>query len=485
MWKSLVLLAALGGGDETVLLDFTASWCGPCRQMAPVVERLVSEGYPVRKVDIDQEGNLAAKYGVRQVPCFVLVSGGKEISRLHGPVSHARLVRMFEEVRGASAAAAGPERAGAAPIARGQSPDAPLAGSPPPDPFRGRASASASGSREQLSAPTVGGGAADPARKRAIDATVLITVEEPSGKSHGTGTIIDVRNGEALVLTCGHLFRNLPAGTRILVRPCTSPNAEPRQAALLEFDAEQRDIGLVSFRLQGWRVAAAQVAPAGYLIQAGMPVFSIGCDRGGPGRMAESKVTGVNRYLGAPNIEAAGQPVEGRSGGGLFSSEGLLVGVCNAADREGDEGIYAALATVHWQLDQVGLRQVYARAGSNFPAVAESESSEPGPRRLENDFAVAAEENLTAVAESEQATTDLASQPLQAVGDDAEVICIVRSRTRPQDRPNVIILDRATPELLKHLRQVQGEHGATAPLSAAAAAIQPRSQPVYRGQSQQ
>ena len=57
-------LAAPAAAEETVLLDFTASWCGPCRQMLPVVDRLAAEGVPVRKVDIDQEPQLAQRFGM-------------------------------------------------------------------------------------------------------------------------------------------------------------------------------------------------------------------------------------------------------------------------------------------------------------------------------------------------------------------------------------------------------------------------------------
>ena len=50
------LLLAATGASETVLYDFQATWCGPCKMMAPVVQQLSTEGYPVRKIDVERDG---------------------------------------------------------------------------------------------------------------------------------------------------------------------------------------------------------------------------------------------------------------------------------------------------------------------------------------------------------------------------------------------------------------------------------------------
>tara|TARA_R110001583_G_scaffold22337_1_gene83798 strand:+ start:63 stop:311 length:249 start_codon:yes stop_codon:yes gene_type:complete len=66
------------------ILYFTASWCGPCKALAPRMQNLSSQ-INYSKIDVDQNSDLSAKYGIRNVPCLVLVNGdGKELNRMVG-----------------------------------------------------------------------------------------------------------------------------------------------------------------------------------------------------------------------------------------------------------------------------------------------------------------------------------------------------------------------------------------------------------------
>ena len=66
--------AAVAAGD-VVLLNFSASWCGPCRQMAPLVGEITAAGWVVRHVDVDREGDLVRRFAVTGVPCSRTCSG--------------------------------------------------------------------------------------------------------------------------------------------------------------------------------------------------------------------------------------------------------------------------------------------------------------------------------------------------------------------------------------------------------------------------
>jgi len=95
--QAALLVCSLGATGDTTLLDFHADWCGPCREMSRTVDSLASFGYPVRKVNIDHEPQLAAQYRVTGVPCFVLLVDGQEQGRTDGVCSFDRLKRMYEK----------------------------------------------------------------------------------------------------------------------------------------------------------------------------------------------------------------------------------------------------------------------------------------------------------------------------------------------------------------------------------------------------
>ena len=70
-----------------ILVDFYAQWCGPCRMMAPILEKIAStigDKATIAKLDIDKEQNLAAKFQIASIPTLILFKDGKEIKRESG-----------------------------------------------------------------------------------------------------------------------------------------------------------------------------------------------------------------------------------------------------------------------------------------------------------------------------------------------------------------------------------------------------------------
>jgi thioredoxin 1 len=86
--------------DQPVLVDFTASWCGPCRMVSPLVDQLAGEyegRAKVAKVDVDECPNTARKYSIRGVPTLMVLKGGEVVNKIVGAVPKTKLVEMLDE----------------------------------------------------------------------------------------------------------------------------------------------------------------------------------------------------------------------------------------------------------------------------------------------------------------------------------------------------------------------------------------------------
>ena len=485
---ALVAMAITGGGTgETVLLDFYADWCGPCRSMNPTVEQLTAQGYPVRRMNVDQYRDLAQRFGITSIPCFVMIVDGKEAGRVVGPTSLGRLQQLCSLGR---ATAANPSTMLAVPA------PAPPAGAPGGAPSTlgpGRSSMAGNGGPNVPVIPVVYTSA--PQQPPVTDAAMLaasvrLRVEDPQGHSCGSGTIIDARaGGEALVLTCGHLFRDSKGTGKIDVDVYGSSSPVRVPGRLVGYDLE-RDVGLVAFRPQG-PVMVARVAPPGYPLRAGDAVTSVGCNNGDDPSVQHSRVNSLDRFLdpaeqrvgkaaGGPhapwNVQVAGQPIIGRSGGGLFSADGMVIGVCNAAEPEDHEGLFAALGSIYAALDQQGLASLYKQSiappalvpsvggtPSNLVAIDSSSAdrtaasrvripSRETPAELPAAIAGAAPRAATngpaALANGEQAVMD---QIRRRAAEGAEVVCIIRDRNNPQAKSEVITVDRPSSAFVDQL----------------------------------
>lgn len=84
--------------NEAVLVDFYASWCGPCKVMAPIVSELAESGsFSVYKVDVDKVTEAAGKFGVSSIPTFIAFRNGAEVARRVGAVSKQELIGLMDK----------------------------------------------------------------------------------------------------------------------------------------------------------------------------------------------------------------------------------------------------------------------------------------------------------------------------------------------------------------------------------------------------
>ncbi len=84
--------------DKPVLVDFYATWCGPCQTMAPILKQVkdeLGEKVTIIKIDVDKNQALASKFQVRGVPTFVLYKNGKQVWKQAGLVSKRDLITIL------------------------------------------------------------------------------------------------------------------------------------------------------------------------------------------------------------------------------------------------------------------------------------------------------------------------------------------------------------------------------------------------------
>ena len=84
--------------DKTVLIDFYADWCGPCKAYSPIVESVAAENEDIKvvKIDVDNAQDIAYKYQVMSIPTTVVIKDGKEVNRAVGMMSKSDLIEMVK-----------------------------------------------------------------------------------------------------------------------------------------------------------------------------------------------------------------------------------------------------------------------------------------------------------------------------------------------------------------------------------------------------
>ena len=427
----LVLLSCATAAAQTGKLQlyfFTNPGCGPCRQVEPELEQLHREGFSVMKINTSMHPDWTRRFRVTKTPTVVLCSGNTVVASHSGFIDAGTMRGWF------------------------QSANSNLRQTQPSSQAKAASNKSS----------TIHKGTIQPKNELeelAMQATVRLKIDDPEGTSYATGTIIHAFENEALVLTCGHVFRDSDGKGEISAEYGFLENQIRNTVGeLIFYDADARDIGLVAIKTDG-SVKPVSVAAANQPITASQSIFSIGCDHGERPTIRRSEIIRQAKYDGVKKTEIVGRPVNGRSGGGLFTADGKLIGVCNAAVVDVDEGVYVALDTIHWQFEQARLAHLFSpgkatrQVASNDRAFVKADMQVRLARNF-NDIPVRSPLSKTppaAKVASSQRSNEIRTNPV-SLSSDAETELIIVMRRKSDQSSESWTVANPTPDLVQALR---------------------------------
>lgn len=411
---ALLMMAAAPSDQplpDVVLLDFTASYCKHCQDMAPALQRMERSGFPIQEIDTTQHPDVTRQYRVDRLPTFVLVVEGEEVRRFVGLTAERELRRAMND------AAEKLDMRRRAEMARSQPPKQAVPSNafeefeevqnePAAEPmvaandgskrsgiggFFNRMRDGLTGRRQPEEPAEVRGQSPDsevsvtePLPKQA---TVRVHLADGKMRDVGTGTIVHSTEGQSTILTCAHIFKEVSTDAKVRVEVFT-PGEILTYAATVVGGNHESDLAFLQIKNRN-PLPMVPLQPGALNLKQNETLYSYGCDGGAIPSLLTQRVAKVNHFEGAENIVVDVAPVQGRSGGGLFNSSGELVGVCSGAFRQAGEGLYTGVGAVRQLMAQLQLN--FSSSVSETTGFADAEP-EADPREIPNPFAAAEEE---------------------------------------------------------------------------------------------
>lgn len=513
--SAFLLLSCQSSADEfrmdslpdVVLLDFTASYCGPCQQMVPLLQNMENRGFPIRKIDFSANPNLSRQFKVEVIPTLIVMVEGKEIQRFVGLTAEktlcdamnkvarqldadrkaAREAQLAEDTRSATTSPSS-SRPRTNNAAETQGSRSGIAG------FFDRLKSPATATADDFEKAEVRAQSPE-ASPTAVErnsiphkATVRVRLMDGKMRDVGTGTIIQSDAGQSTILTCAHIFKDAASDAVVEVDIFQGDRVLKYPATVLDGD-HNADVALIQIK-NAAKLPTAEVAFDRPKLQPQENLFSIGCSNGDPPTRLKMNVVEVNRFEGPATVLCTNAPTQGRSGGGLFDSQNRLVGVCSAADYKAGEGLYCAIAPnkqgvapLRELLKQVNLTSIMQKTSDNFAedlaqATRAAEPESPFPADADVFDALFSDASTTDATsfDSQQPTQTVAaatamqtglSDPFAPSGSNSrstgtEITVIIKDPTAPNGQ-KVVVIPKASPWLLKLLT---GEKSSTGLASA-------------------
>ena len=178
----------------------------------------------------------------------------------------------------------------------------------------------------------------------------MIKINRGSSNEYGSGTIVAQDGDSFLIVTCSHLFDASESFEYLELR-LSAEQGDYKVRGQLLARHPKADVALISATgISG--VAFGRLSPVGLRTEVGDAVYSVGCDHSRAPTTYQTEITANNRFTGPRNIQVKAMPKNGRSGGGLYTSDLQLIGICHGINPLQREGMYDSTDAVYDLLDE-------------------------------------------------------------------------------------------------------------------------------------